>query len=126
MKKPATKKTENNAENFDKLVNDFFADPNTTPNAQKTRSRTRARAGERKENIRIQNLINSKANVETVIKSPSKSYQKLSVPSRNDDGKTKSEVKKESNRNLRRTEGNIPSGSAYKKGAEKDDCNDEE
>ena len=47
-----------------------------------------------------------------------KPYYKVSVPEKNDDGKTKNEVKRKSNREIRKTNGSLPKGKTYKKGSE--------
>lgn len=104
--------------NSDAIVEEFFADPNTTPNSVKGRRRIKTRNGIRKEKLHIQKLKNSGANVEKISKSPSKSYDKFKVPPYTEDGETKSEIKKKYNKRIRSNDGDIPDGAAFKKGAE--------
>lgn len=101
---------------FENMVEEFFADPETVPVLQKARSRMRAIAGARKEKIKIKNLSKKGANIEIVTKAPGKSYSKLTVPKFNDGNKTKIEIKRECNRGVRRTRGDIADGAAYKFG----------
>ncbi len=110
-------------------VEKFFADENTTPNADKPHKRKEKRLGERTENIHMKKLINNGANVERIEKANGKPYHKLSIPEVLDDGKTKAEIKKECNRNIRHSDGILPKGTAYKKGSEvihNDECNNED
>lgn len=106
----------NTTREFEIMVEEFFADPETVPVLQKTRSRMRAIAGARKEKLKIKNLSENGANIEIVAKSPSKSYSKLAVPKYNDNKETKVEIKRECNRGVRRTRGDIADGAAYKFG----------
>lgn len=106
------------------IVDNFFNSEDITPVSDKPHKRKEKRLGERTENIHMKKLIKNKANVECVEKVSGKPYHKLAVPEIWDDGKTKSEIKKECNRDIRRTSGALPKGSAYKKGAEVSD-NDE-
>ena len=104
--------------NSDAIVEEFFADPNTTPNSVKGRRRIKTRNGIRKEKLHIQKLKNSGVNVERISKSQNKTYEKLNASPYTDDGKTKSEIKRACNKKLRSEVGDIPDGSAFKKGAE--------
>ena len=61
--------------NSDAIVEEFFADPNTTPNSVKGRRRIKTRNGIRKEKLHIQKLKNSGVNVERISKSPNKTYE---------------------------------------------------
>lgn len=103
---------------FENMVENFFSDPDTIPASEKSRERIRVRNGNRKENLHMQNLIKNKAAVELVVKSETKSYHKLNAKNYTDDGKIKSDAKKENNRDIRRTTGKIAKGSAYKRGTE--------
>lgn len=100
------------------VVETFFANPEMSASETKESPKRRSRAGTRKENLHLKNLEKSGACVETVVRSANKSYKKLVHSSYNDDGFAKSEVKKSSSRNIRHTKGVLPSGSAYKKGSE--------
>ena len=112
------------------IVSEFFDNPETTESTAKPKKRVRARKGIRKEALNIKALKNEGADVLYIEKSKNKSYSKLSVPEKDESGKTKSEVKKENNREIRKTDHSIPKGSAYKQGtfvneAEPEDSVDE-
>ena len=101
-------------------IENFFSDPEI-PDEVKKRPKERARKGQRRENIHLKKLEKEGACVETVVRSPKKSYKKLNVPPH-----TKQDTKKASNRSIRYTEGTLPVGAAYKKGTEViDDVNDD-
>lgn len=111
---------------FEKEMNDYLLDPiDTECDAEieveefdeKNRN-SRKERGKRKEHANNRRLINEGVPAEKIERRKGKPYVKVTAPVYNGDGRIKSEAKKQHNRNIRHSSGQLPKGSAYKRGSE--------
>lgn len=108
-------------ERFECILSEFL-ESSDVKNQSKPCHRVRVRKGIRKNNLNIKRLNrNNNACVELIVRSPAKKYYKIKK-CYDCDNRTKTELKKECNRYVRRNYGDIPNGSLYKKSVVKDFC----